>query len=229
MNTQVLDALKQSRYKVLTDSQDLEDIFRLRYKCYHSDKSIAANERRMMSDAFDETENCLHVAVEMNGRFLAAMRLHLVSELSPTSPTAEVFPEVLDDVKRGRTALDPTRFVTDPDSRNQRIPLHFLALRIPFLAAIFYKIDLALAPVRSEHVAFYRRYLGYEYALKPRSYPGLKKPVHLLTAKFREQCDAVLRRSPAFGPVDEIPQSNIAFPSLTAAYASCDSKRSNAA
>jgi len=183
----------------------------------------------VMTDPFDETANCLHVAVEMGGEILAAVRLHLVSRLSLKSPTLEVFPEILDDLERGQTVLDPTRFVIAPAARSRRVPLHFLALRIPFLAAMFYDIDLALAPVRAEHIPFYRRYLGYQLAMKPRSYPGLKKPIYLLTANFREQRDAVLSRTPFFGPVDEIPHSKIAFPDLSGVYVASKRSRADAA
>lgn len=229
MNEQVIEALKHFNYKVLTDSQDLEELYRLRYRCYRAERSIAANERKIMADAFDETANCVHVAVKKDGEILASVRLHLMSKLSFTSPTLEVFPEILEDLKSGQTVLDPTRFVIHPAARKQRVPLHFLALRIPFLATMFYDIDLALAPVRAEHAAFYRRYLGYEMAMKPRSYPGLKKPVHLLTAKVREQRDAVLARTPVFGPVAEIPNSSIAFPALSGIYVASKEGRSEAA
>lgn len=218
MKEQVIKALQQYRYKVLTDSQDLEKIYRLRYECYRAEESIPANTRRIMTDAFDESENCIHVALEKDGQFYSAVRLHLLSELSHISPTLEVFPELLDNLNHQQTILDPTRFVIHPAARKNSIPLHFLALRIPFLATIFYDIDLALAPVRSEHIAFYQRFLGYEPILKPRSYPGLKKPIHLLTAKVREQRDAVLSRTPVFGPVAEIPHSNIEFPPLSGVY-----------
>lgn len=218
MNKQVIDALKSVRYKVLTDGQGLEEVYRLRYKCYRAERSIAENERGIMADPFDETPNCVHVAVEMEGEILAAMRLHIASKFSPLSPTLEVFPEILDDIKRGQTVLDSTRFVVDPAARKHRVPLHFLALRIPFLATMFYDVDLALAPVRAEHSAFYCRYLGYELAVEPRCYPGLNKPVQLLTAKVWEQRDAVLARTPVFGPVAEIPHSDIAFPELSGAY-----------
>ena len=229
MNKQAIETLKRSRYKVLTDSQDLDEVYRLRYKCYRAERSIAENERGIMADAFDRTANCVHVAVEMDGEIVASVRLHLLSKLSLISPTLEVFPEILDDLKRGHTALDSTRFVVAPAARKQRVPLHFLVLRIPFLATMFYDIDLALAPVRAEHAAFYRRYLGYELALEPRSYPGLKKPIQLLTANVREQRDAVLARTPVFGPVDEIPHSSIAFPDLLGVYVSSKGGRSEAA
>jgi hypothetical protein len=229
MNKQVTEALKLYRYKVLTDSQDLEELYRLRYRCYRAEGAIPANERGIMSDAFDETPNCVHVAVERDGAMLASVRLHLVSKLCLTSPTLEVFPEVLDTLAPGQTVLDPTRFVVDPSTRAQQVPLHFLTLRIPFLATMFYDIDLALAPVRAEHTAFYRRYLGYDLAMEPRIYPGLKKPVQLLTAKVREQRDAVLARTPAFGPVEGLPQSNIAFPTLSGIYVASTQGRSAAA
>jgi len=229
MNKQVIDALESCRYKVLSDSKDLEQVYRLRYECYRAERSIPENKRGIMADPFDETANCVHVAVEMDGKILASVRLHLISELSLTSPTLEVFPELLDEVKRGQTILDTTRFVISPEARKQRVPLHFLVLRIPFLAAMFYNIDLALAPVRTEHTAFYRRYLGYDLKLKPRSYPGLRKPIQLLTANVREQRDAVLARTPVFGPVEDIPHSNIAFPDLSGVYAVSKNGRSAAA
>jgi N-acyl-L-homoserine lactone synthetase len=218
MNKQVTEVLKRSRYKVLTTGEELESVYRLRYNCYRAERSIAQNEHGIMHDPFDDAENCLHVGVEIDGQLAASVRLHLLSKLSHISPTLEVFPEVLDNLKRGQTALDSTRFVTDPSIRKQRVPLHFLALRIPFLATMFYDIDLALAAVRPEHTAFYRRYLGYDLVTEPRSFPLLEKPVQLLTANVREQRDAVLKRTPVFGPLDDIPQSNIAFPDMSGIY-----------
>lgn len=225
----VIEALNNSRYRVLSNSHDLEEVYRLRYKCYRAERTIIKNERRIMSDAFDETENCVHVGIEIEGRVLASVRLHLLSKLSLISPSIEVFPEILNDLESGQTALDTTRFVIDPSARKQRVPLNFLALRIPFLATMFYDIDLALAAVRPEHAAFYRRYLGYELAIEPRSYPALKKPIQLLTANVQEQRNGVLARTPVFGPIDEIPHSNIVFPELSGIYVASRGNRSEAA
>jgi len=229
LNSQAYEALTHCRYKVAASGEELEAILRLRYKSYRAEGLIADNERLIMTDAFDETPNCVHVAIEVDGALVAAMRLHLLSELSLQSPTLEVFPEMLTDLRGGQTALDPTRFAIDPASRKSRVPLHFLALRIPFLAAMFYDVDLAFASLRTEHIPFYRRYLGYELVIPARRYPELTKPLHLLVAKFRDQRDTVLARTPIFGPVSEIPQANIAFPSLEGAYARSPKSRSAAA
>ncbi|OIQ74734.1 hypothetical protein GALL_436070 [mine drainage metagenome] len=229
MSEQVIEALRRSRYRIISDDKDLEEVCRLRYNCYRAEGSIAVNERGIMADAFDGTANCVHVAVEFDGKLLGAMRLHLMSELSHESPSLGTFPEILESVKRGQTALDLTRFVIDPSARRQHVPAHFLVMRIPFLATMFYDIDLALAPVRVEHTAFYRRYLGYELMIGPRSYPWLKKPLQLLTANVSEQRDAILARTPFFGPVGDIPHSNIAFPDLSGVYAASKRGRSEAA
>ena len=229
MNEQVIEALQRARYKVMTDRHDLEKIYKLRYTCYRREQSIPENDLGMMTDAFDDAANCIHVAVEVDGEILAAVRLHLLSKRALTSPTLEVFPELMETLQTGQTALDPTRLVIDPAARKFQVPLHFLVLRIPFLATIFYDIDLALAPVRSEHTAFYRRYLGYDLALDARSYPGLKKPIQLLTSKVREQRRIVLARTPVFGPMEDIPNSNIAFPDLSAVYQPSRSSRTEAA
>jgi len=159
------------------------------------------------------------VAVEMDGKLVSAVRLHLVSSLMKRSPTLEVFPELLDSPEIGRTLLDPTRFVVHPEARKMRLPLHLLTLRIPFLATMFYDVETALAPVRAEHSAFYLRYLGYENWAAPRPYPGLNKPVALLTAEVRKHRDAVLARYPFFGHVESVPQSEIGFPDLKGVYA----------
>jgi hypothetical protein len=229
MKEHVIEALKQSRYSILKKDDELEELYRLRYACYRTEGAVASRSDERMTDPFDEAENCLHVAVRLNGKMQAAVRLHLASKLCWKSPTLEVFPELLDDLKAGKTMLDPTRFVISSLGRKKRIPLNFLTLRIPFLASIFYEVDLALAPVRAEHMAFYCRYLGYRPALGPRSYPGLTKPIQLLTADFREQRDKVLARTPVFGPLEDFPEASIDFPSLSGVYAPSKSGSSEAA
>ncbi|GGL77177.1 N-acyl amino acid synthase FeeM domain-containing protein [Wenxinia marina] len=214
MNEQVLAALRACRYRIVSDEAGLEEIRRLRYKGYLAERSIDPDESGIMSDAFDDMDNCVNVAVDLDGTLCAAVRLHLVTKDFPHSPTLTVFPEAGIEAEHGQTILDPTRFVVDPDARLQGVPLHFLALRIPMLATIFYDVDIALAPVRKEHVAFYSRYLRYTPMIGPRSYLGLKKPLQLLRADVKDQRTAVLARMPALGPVSEIPQAAIPFPGL---------------
>ena len=229
INEQVQKALKDCSYEVVSGADNLDPVFQLRYACYRAENSIVRNERQRMSDAYDEAENCVHVAVHYRGELLSAVRLHLVSNLNRQAPTLEVFPEVLDKIEGDQTVLDPTRFVVSPKARKARLPMHFLALRVPFLATVFYDVDLALAPVRPEHSSFYRKYLGYETAVAARAYPGLKRPVELLMTRVREARGAVLERTPAFGSVPDIPQADVNFPDLRGIYAVSKAAMSDAA
>ncbi|WP_298497881.1 GNAT family N-acyltransferase [uncultured Maritimibacter sp.] len=229
MLKQIMDALERCSYAVLTSSDDLDHVYRLRYDCYRAEQSIPENASGTMYDPFDDAENCVHVAVRMNDMFVGAVRLHVVSSLDHASPTMEVFPEIAAWVEAKQTLLDPTRFVVHPTARQLRLPVHYLALRIPFLATDFYQTDIALAPVRTEHSAFYLKYLGYEHSGEPRQYPGLKKPVGLLTAQVRQHRAEVLERYPFFGKVPELPNSDIAFPSLKGIYTPSSGRMCNAA
>ncbi|SHI34497.1 N-acyl amino acid synthase FeeM domain-containing protein [Wenxinia saemankumensis] len=215
MNEQVLAALKRARYRVVTGGTELEEIHRLRYKCYLAERSISANEHGLMADAFDELENCVNVAIDVDGKLLAAVRLHLVTKRAPVSPTLRVFPEVAEGLDRGLTILDPTRFVVDPSARQQKLPLHFLGVRVPLLGTMFYDTDLCLIPVRPEHAPFYRRYLNSELAIGPRDYLGLKKKLQLMVTDVRVERDAILQRAPVFGPIPGLPEADVPFPSLS--------------
>ncbi|SMH53254.1 GNAT family N-acetyltransferase [Maritimibacter sp. HL-12] len=214
----VFDTLEKCRYSVLSDSDDLDKIFRLRYDSYLAEDAILKNERKVMSDPYDESPNCVHVAVEMDGEYIAALRLHLLSNTVPVSPTLEVFPEIRDRLDSGQTMLDPTRFVVRPGSKKNFLPLHLVTLRIPFLAAVSYDVDIVLAAVRAEHSAFYRRYLGCHNAVDPRPYPELTKPIGLMMTIMEESRDKVLEKYPFFGRLDSIPQSEIQFPKLPGFY-----------
>ena len=214
MQKRILKTLEQCRYSVLTERDDLEKVYKLRYSCYRAENSISLNKQEIMHDSYDQSPNCIHVALEMGGTLVSAVRLHLITPLMQESPTLEVFPEILGSADLGSTLLDPTRFVVHPDARKMRVPIHFLTLRIPFLAAMFYDVETALAPVRPEHVAFYQRYLGYKLHAEPRVYPGLKNPVALLAADFQAHRYAVLAKYPFFGHVAAVPQSEINFPDL---------------
>ena len=215
MNEQVLAALRACRYRVVTDDAGLEDIFRLRHKCYLAEGSISQNDHGLMGDVFDDLENCVNVAIDMDGELLAAVRLHLVTRRTPVSPTLRAFPEMESEVERGTTILDPTRFVVDPSARHRKVPLHFLGVRVPLMGTIFYDTDLCLIPVRPEHAPFYRRYLNSELVIGPRDYLGLKKKLQLMVTDVRRERPAILRRAPVFGPIPEVPTAHIPFPTLS--------------
>jgi hypothetical protein len=100
------------------------------------------------------------------------------------------------EVAAGRSILDPNRFVLDT---TQPFPeLRFVLLRVAFLAAEWFGVDLATATVRREHQAFYRRVLRYRVAAEARAYPTLRTPLSLMVADFPAERRAVVDRYPFF-------------------------------
>jgi hypothetical protein len=64
------------------------------------------------------------------------------------------------------------------------------------LAAEYFHADLALAAVRAEHQAFYRRAFNYQLLCEPRQYPLLAKPVSLMAIRYPTASEVVYRRLP---------------------------------
>ena len=64
------------------------------------------------------------------------------------------------------------------------------------LAAEWAEADYALATVRTEHRAFYRRLLFMEPVGEPRIYPSLKNPINLMGVSFPLMRQRVYDRYP---------------------------------
>lgn len=229
MKEQVLAALKRSEYSVARTAAELEAVHRLRYKCYLAEGAIEANDRGLMEDPFDTLENCVNITIKMDGEMQAAVRLHVVTKSMPLSPTLSVFPEARSYLDAGLTILDPTRFVVDPSARQKRVPLHFLGVRVPLLATMFYDTDLCLIPVRPAHAPFYSRYFHSEMKLPPRPFLGLTTPLQLMITDVRHEREAILERTPAFGPIPDLPMSDVPFPRLRHVAVASGSDSSDAA
>lgn len=129
---------------------------------------------------------------------MGSVRVHIVSYMHGTqSPAVEVFPELLTSaIGQGKVILDPNRLVIDPEASRLWPDLIYAALRVPFIAAGHFAADLVTATVRSDHQAFYRRKLGFRTVADTRPYPGLLKPLCLMTARFDVDGSAILDAFP---------------------------------
>ena len=77
----------------------------------------------------------------------------------------------------GRVVVDSTRFVTDKAAAKRFPGLHFVTLRMCWLAVEHVRADHFLAAVRKEHQAFYRRTFKHREICPPRPYAMLKAPI----------------------------------------------------
>lgn len=177
--------------------EEREAIYRLRYSAYRAENAIAAERSRTFSDAFDGMANEWTFGLYTDGKLVSSIRIHVASPEHPESPALEVFSDHLKrDIDAGRTIIDPTRFVTDRAAAKRLPELPYATVRLGFAAVQHFSADIALATVRAEHQAFYRRLFGFRPVSLPRPYPTLNKPIILMENRDRSKLIELTYRYP---------------------------------
>jgi len=191
--------LQDVDYRIASNADDREAIFRLRYQAYLRENTIEENPERRFTDAYDTMRNCWLFGVHLDDRLVSSIRFHVISPDDPMGPAYDVFPDIVRPIiSAGQTVIDPTRLVVDRALSELYPELPYVTIRAAFMAAEYYSAEFTLATVRREHQAFYRRFFGFKQMCEPRPYPSLLKPISLLAANMPMQRDSVVDRYPIF-------------------------------
>jgi N-acyl-L-homoserine lactone synthetase len=191
--------LQRVDYRRADSTEERLAIFRLRYAAYMREGAIAPRLSEEFSDPFDDNENAWIFGVYVDGKLASSIRLNITLPDSIAFPTLDVFPDILrGDVLAGKCFVDPTRFVADRAASRLYPELPYVTVRLPWMASEYFKADVLLAAVRSEHQAFYKRLLGHQAVCAPRPYPSLQKPISLMTLDYGAARERVQRRYPFF-------------------------------
>lgn len=186
-------------YRLAHSAEEREAIFRLRYEAYRREGGIFPNCSRSFSDRYDETDNAYLFGVYIDDRLASSIRIHVASKEHPDCVSLEAFGDILQpELDAGKVIVDPTRFVTDDNLARLYRALPYATLRLCGMAANHFRADHLLAAVRVEHQAFYRRIFHPRLICGPRPYPGLAKPLSLMTIHYPTIEDEVYRRYPFF-------------------------------
>ncbi len=193
------ELLQRASYRRADTDEDREAIYRLRYDAYLHEGAIEPNFGHRFSDRYDDLDNAWTIGIQVDGRFVSSMRVHVASQDYPEMVAADVFPnEVKPLIDAGNVIVDPTRFVVDPGPAGASPGLAYLTVRIGTMAAEYFHADYVLATVRAEHQAFYRKMFDAKVICDPRPYPGLIKPLSLMILNLGEVRDRVAARYPFF-------------------------------
>ncbi|WP_274425923.1 N-acyl amino acid synthase FeeM domain-containing protein [Chelativorans sp. YIM 93263] len=195
----VLSLLEKTEYRFCESGEDLEAIYRLRYASYLAAGMVREDARRMVTDRFDDLPNAYRFGVFHDGALVSTIRLHYVDSSYSTSPSNEVFGDVLQPrIAAGETFIDPSRFAAAPEwSRALRV-LPYVTLRLVILACKHFRPSYCLTAIKEEHTAFYTRIFNAVPATSARTYPGLTIPVYLLQSTCRVDEDSFFQRFPYF-------------------------------
>ena len=179
--SKVLSLLERVEYRRCDKGEDLEEIYRLRYKAYRSNDMVPDDERHAISDDLDDAPNAYRFGIYIDQR-LVSHDAHSPRHF-PTSAVA--FDQ---GVRRRRAAdagrgahlrLHPSRFASDPEWSRVYPQLPYVTLRLAGMACFYFKASYCLSTIREDHAGFYRRIYCSEQIGEPRPYPGVFNKVVL--------------------------------------------------
>ncbi|MEP9372454.1 hypothetical protein [Mesorhizobium sp. KR1-2] len=176
----VLELLDRTEYRRCDRGEDVEDIYRLRYKAYRTNDIVPDMENQSISDELDETPNVYRFGIYIDQRLVSTMRIHHVTQETPFSPSVKAFGDVvLPLLAKGDTFICPSRFASDPEWTRVYPQLAYVTLRLAGMACYYFETPYGLSTVREDHAGFYKRVYYSEQISEPRGYPGVFSKVVL--------------------------------------------------
>jgi len=191
------DPLEHVDYRLAETEEERDEIYRLRYRAYLREGAILPSESERVTDHHDDAPNNFIFGVYYRGELYSSIRISVLSGEWRSSPSSEMYSDVLHPLlDRGKTIIDPTRFVADPDKAKIFPELPYVTVRLGYVACGHFNADIGLASVRPEHRAFYKKVFLQEPLGEPILFPGLIKPVGLMAANYHEIRERVFQRFP---------------------------------
>lgn len=191
--------LERVEYRRCEKGEDLEAIYRLRYKAYRTSGFVSESPERITTDAFDDASNSYRFGVWIDNALVSTVRIHHVTRAEPYSPILGAFGDILKPrLERGETFVNPTLLAADPYYATIYRALPYVTLRIAVLANTYFDTTSCTCVIREEHTAFYRRVFGSVQVGEPRAYPPFNVPVMLYDSPCAINMKPTLERFPFF-------------------------------
>ena len=191
--------LERAEYRRCDKGEDLEDIYRLRYKAYRSNDMVPDSETHSIHDDLDETPNAYRFGVYVDQVLVSTLRIHHVTSDTPWSPSTKAFGDIVYPMlAAGDTFVCPGRFASDPDWTRVYPHLPYVTLRLATMACFYFNVPYGLSTVREDHAGFYKRVYPSERISEPRSYPGVFNKVVLHRINTRADRERFFQRFPFF-------------------------------
>ncbi|MCT7377728.1 N-acyl amino acid synthase FeeM domain-containing protein [Chelativorans salis] len=196
----VMAMLDEIEYRHCYSGEDLEDIYRLRYKSFRAHGlllSESADQR--MVDELDDAPNCYRFGVFLNNVLVSTVRLHHMTATTPHAPIMTVFGNVLTPrLVAGETFIDPSRLAIDPDVSATYRALPYVTLRLAVIANAHFNTTSCVSMIRQEHTAFYKRVFNSTQVGEPRTYPPFTMPIYLYESRCDRNLQPTIDRFPFF-------------------------------
>ena len=183
--------------QLATSAEALEQVYRLRYRCYRRNGSIDVHPSERFSDDFDRRPNSFsfligHGAAEP----WATVRIHVVKPVAgwDDSPGRRVFGDhPLFPAIAGASYVEASRLCFGETARRDS----FVRL-LGNMAALaeLHEAEWLIACPRVEHAPVYQNLFGFEMLAEPRPYFGVKFETQLLGIRQTALRECVQHRRP---------------------------------
>ena len=191
--------LERTEYRRCDKGEDLEDVYRLRYKAYRSNDMVPDIESHTIHDDLDETPNVYRFGVYVDQRLVSTLRIHHVTRATPQSPSTKAFGDIVYPmIEAGDTFVCPSRFASDPEWTRVYPQLPYVTLRLATMACFHFHVPYGLSTVREDHAGFYKRVYPSERISEARSYPGVFNKVVLYRINALADRERYFQRFPFF-------------------------------
>jgi hypothetical protein len=195
----VSDLLERTEYRRCDKGEDVEAVYRLRYKSYRVTDMVGDLPEQSIHDSLDETSNCHKFGVYIDGELVSTLRIHHANRRHPISPSSTVYGDILMPMMAaGDSFIDPSRFAADPEWSRIYPQIPYLTLRLAGMACFHFNAPYCLSVIREEHAGFYRRIYKSTQIGEKRTYPGLNYPVVLFRANVQQIREQTFSRYPFF-------------------------------
>jgi hypothetical protein len=195
----VLALLERVEYRRCDSGEDLEAIYKLRYRAYRTHGIVSEMPAQAITDDLDKASNCHRFGVFIDGQLASTIRVHHLHAAEPFSPAMVVFGDVLGPrLERGDSFIDPSRLAADPALIRLYRPLPYLTLRLAIAGASYFDTTSCLSMVRDEHTAFYQRIFNSVRIAEPRDYASVTVQGILFESRCDRNMENTLVRFPFF-------------------------------
>jgi hypothetical protein len=197
--SKVTELLERTEYRRCETGEDVEAIYRLRYKAYRLHGFVEESPDQIVTDDLDDAPNCYRFGVFIDGELVSTVRIHHISQAEPYGPVMKTFHDLLSPrLQRGESFINPTMLAAEPHYRSPFQALPYLTLRLGLVASVYFDATACIGVIREEHTAFYRRIFGAMQVGEPREYPPISVPLVLYDANCAANRQPILKRFPFF-------------------------------
>lgn len=201
---QIFCTLNGFTVELCSDQKSLNTAFNLRYRAYLEAGAVEENEEELLYDDYDFLPNAFTHLVWYQGKPVTTVRACIYSDEYNWQKTEGIcyFEEdVKNKLGEKVRLLESNRYVVDPDFQGrQSLFAQLLMFRTHALNSIAHQCRHIITSVRSNHIAFYRRYLGMEPISSKTNYiEWVDADVELVSNRVDLSLACALRRSmPSF-------------------------------